>query len=220
MAEAVKVLTAVAARFERPLETMPLAIGGAALDAYGVPLREEEIAACRGADAALLGAVGGRPGRASARHSGRSKGAAVAEGARALREPPAVVSRAARRRLAAEAGDRARRRSPRGPGTDRRDLFGKPSRQWRERRGRAAVDTLVYREHEVERVARLAFELAAGRRRRVASVDKSNVLESSRLWRSVLDEVAVDYPEVELEHVLVDAMAMHLIRSPARSTWS
>jgi len=94
--------------------------------------------------------------------------------------------------------------------------FGRPSRQWRERRGRVAVDTLVYREHEIERVVRLGFELARGRRRQLASVDKSNVLESSRLWRAVVDEVAPDYPEVTLEHVLVDAMAMHLVQSPAR----
>jgi len=94
--------------------------------------------------------------------------------------------------------------------------FGRPSRQWRERRGRVAVDTLVYREHEIERLVRLGFDLARGRNRRLASVDKANVLESSRLWRTIATEVAADYPDVALEHVLVDAMAMHLIRSPAR----
>jgi 3-isopropylmalate dehydrogenase len=94
--------------------------------------------------------------------------------------------------------------------------FGRPSRQWRERRGRVAVDTLVYREHEIERVIRLGFELARRRKRCLASVDKANVLESSRLWRAIATEVAADYPDVVLEHVLVDAMAMHLIRSPAR----
>ena len=94
--------------------------------------------------------------------------------------------------------------------------FGRPSRQWQERRGRAAVDTMLYREHEIERVTRLAFELARGRRNKVASVDKANVLATSRLWRDVVGRVAGDYLDVELEHVLVDAMSMRLIRQPAR----
>jgi 3-isopropylmalate dehydrogenase len=94
--------------------------------------------------------------------------------------------------------------------------FGRPSRQWRERRGPAAIDTMIYREYEIERVARIAFELARGRRKKVASVDKANVLATSRLWRSVVTEVAKDYPDVELEHVLVDSMAMHLIRRPSQ----
>ena len=96
--------------------------------------------------------------------------------------------------------------------------FGEPSRRWTERSRTAAVDTLSYREHEIERVVRLAFELAGSRRGRVASVDKSNVLQSSRLWREVVNEVAAEFPDVELEHVLVDAMAMHLIKSPGGST--
>ena len=94
--------------------------------------------------------------------------------------------------------------------------FGKPSRRWTSGRGRAAVDTLRYRDDEIERVVRLAFELARGRRAKLASVDKSNVLQSSRLWREVVDEVKADFPDVELEHELVDAMAMHLIKSPSR----
>ena len=92
--------------------------------------------------------------------------------------------------------------------------FGEPSRRWTDDRGRAAVDTLVYREHEIERIVRLAFELARSRRGRVASVDKSNVLQSSRLWREIADEVGAEFPDVQLQHVLVDAMAMHLIKSP------
>jgi 3-isopropylmalate dehydrogenase len=92
--------------------------------------------------------------------------------------------------------------------------FGEPSRRWTDDHGRAAVDTLIYREHEIERVVRLAFELARSRRRRVTSVDKSNVLQSSRLWREIANEVSAEYSDVQLEHVLVDAMAMHLIKSP------
>jgi 3-isopropylmalate dehydrogenase len=79
-----------------------------------------------------------------------------------------------------------------------------------------AVDTLIYREHEIARVVRLAFELARARQGKVASVDKANVLESSRLWRRIVDEVSAEFGDVEVEHVLVDAMAMHLVKSPAR----
>jgi 3-isopropylmalate dehydrogenase len=94
--------------------------------------------------------------------------------------------------------------------------FGRPRRGWRERRGRAALDTLIYREHEVERICRLAFELAGSRRGKVASVDKANVLETSRLWRSVVTELASDYPAAKLEHILVDSMTMHMIKEPSR----
>jgi 3-isopropylmalate dehydrogenase len=93
--------------------------------------------------------------------------------------------------------------------------FGWPSRQWRERRGRVAVDTLIYREHEIDRIVRLAFDLARTRRNKVTSVDKANVLSSSRLWRAVVNEVASDYPDVVVEHMLVDAMTMKLIQSPS-----
>ena len=78
-----------------------------------------------------------------------------------------------------------------------------------------AVDTLVYHEHEIERIVRKAFEIARLRRKRVTSVDKANVLESSRLWRSVVERVAPDYPDVTLEHMLVDNCAMQLVRRPA-----
>ncbi|HQY31961.1 MAG TPA: 3-isopropylmalate dehydrogenase, partial [Thermomicrobiales bacterium] len=94
--------------------------------------------------------------------------------------------------------------------------FGRPRKTWRERRGRVAVDTLIYREYEVERICRLAFDLARTRHGKLASVDKANVLDTSRLWRSVATGLAAEYPDVSLEHVLVDAMTMHLIQGPAR----
>ncbi|MCS7311787.1 MAG: 3-isopropylmalate dehydrogenase, partial [Acidobacteria bacterium] len=93
--------------------------------------------------------------------------------------------------------------------------FGRPQRQWQNRRGRQAVDTLRYSETEIRRVLRVAFELARQRRRRLTSVDKANVLASSRLWRTLAEEVAQAYPDVELRHMLVDTCAMQLVRRPA-----
>jgi len=94
--------------------------------------------------------------------------------------------------------------------------FGQPKRQYVEDGVEAAVDTLIYRRPEVERIARIAFELARGRRQRVTSVDKQNVLETSRLWRRVVADVHREYPEIELEHLLVDTAAMQLMRDPQR----
>ena len=93
--------------------------------------------------------------------------------------------------------------------------FSKPKRRWTTSRGRRGVDTLRYTEREIERIVRVGFELARRRRKRLTSADKANVLESSRLWREVATELAVDYPDVELEHIYVDNLAMQLIRAPA-----
>jgi len=93
--------------------------------------------------------------------------------------------------------------------------FGKPSEQRKTPAGREAVDTLTYTEHEIKRVVKLAFELARGRRKKLTSVDKANVLSSSRLWRTVVEETSAEYPDVALEHRLVDACAMTLIQRPA-----
>ena len=93
--------------------------------------------------------------------------------------------------------------------------FGKPQKRWTNSRGRQAVDTMRYSEREIERILRTGFELARGRRRKLTSVDKANVLDTSRIWREIATELAAEYPDVELEHVLVDACAMHLITHPA-----
>ena len=216
VAEAIKVLTAVASSNGITLQVEEAAIGGAAIDQHGTPLRDEDIDRCREADAALLGAVGGPKwdGAKLRPESGLLK-IRKALGLFANLRPVTVFPALAHA-------------SPLKPefvaGVDLlvvRELtggiyFGRPSRQWRERRGRAAVDTLVYREHEIRRIARLAFDLARTRQGRVASVDKANVLSSSRLWREIVTAEAAHDPDVTVEHVLVDAMAMHLVRQPNR----
>ncbi len=218
MAEARKVLSAIEHRFGHTFDLFETAIGGAAIDAYGVPLRPEDIERCRTADAVLLGAVGGpkwdNP-NARIRPEQGLLSIRKALGLYANLRPVAVL-------------DTLADASPLKPEIVRgvdilvvRELtggiyFGRPSRQWRERRGRAAIDTLVYREHEIKRIARLAFAQARERRGHVVSVDKANVLSSSRLWRTILTEVAAEFPNVKLEHQLVDAAAMALIRNPGR----
>ena len=93
--------------------------------------------------------------------------------------------------------------------------FGKPKKRWSNSRGRAAVDTLTYREREIERVARVGFEIARARRKRLHSLDKMNVLETGRLWREVVTEIGTEYPDIELIHMLADNAAMQLVTNPA-----
>jgi 3-isopropylmalate dehydrogenase len=214
--EAVKVLTAVERRFGHTFELESRAIGGDALDRFGVPVRVEDIEATRRADAALLGAVGGpkwdavepslRPERGLLQIR---KELELFANLRPVSVLPALASTSPlKSEIIADVDLLVVRELTGGI------YFGEPSRRWTDDHGRAAVDTLIYREHEIERVVRLAFELARSRRRRVTSVDKSNVLQSSRLWREIANEVSAEYADVQLEHVLVDAMAMHLIKSP------
>src|SRR3954469_10622594 len=211
------VLRAVETAFGHSFKTDELLIGGAAIDAYGTPLRAEDLDACRKADGVLLGAIGGPkwddPNAKTRPELGLlalRKGMGLFANLRPVKVMPALVHT-----------------SPVKPeilvGVDMmvvRELtgglyFGRPRRKWRDRRGRAALDTLIYREYEVQRITRLAFDLATARRKKVASVDKANVIETSRLWRTIVNEVSQGYPDVELEHVLVDAMTMRLIRGPA-----
>jgi 3-isopropylmalate dehydrogenase len=216
VSEAVKVLGAVERRFGHRFQLESRAIGGDAIDRFGVPVRSEDIEATRRADGALLGAVGGpkwdavepslRPERGLLQIR---KELELFANLRPVSVIPALAaSSPLKPEIIANVDLLVVRELTGGI------YFGEPSRRWTDECGRAAVDTLIYREHEIERVVRLAFELARSRRRRVTSVDKSNVLQSSRLWREIVDEVGAGYPDVQLEHVLVDAMAMHLIKTP------
>jgi 3-isopropylmalate dehydrogenase len=192
----------VAAEAIRVLEHLALAVhiethafGGAAIDEVGVPLPHETLVACRGADAVLLGAVGGP----------RWEGGDV-------RPEQGLIE------LRRELDVYANLRPARAPGIDLvvvRELVGG---LYYGRRGvlddGTVFDTCEYHPAQVDRVARRAFELARGRGGGVLSVDKANVLETSRMWRRVVSEAAEDYPDIELQHGLVDSVAMRLVTSP------
>jgi 3-isopropylmalate dehydrogenase len=213
-----QVMTAVQAVFGHAFVAKELLIGGAAIDAYGTPLRPEDLESCKAADGVLLGAIGGPkwddPNATTRPELGLlalRKGMGLYANLRPVAVMPALIHTSPVKAEIVSGVDMMVVRELTGG-----LYFGRPRRKWRERRGRAALDTLIYREYEVQRIARLAFELARGRRMKVASVDKANVIETSRLWRTVITEVAADYPDVELEHVLVDAMTMRLIKGPAK----
>ncbi len=189
-------------------------IGGAAIDECGAPLPDETLQACRQADAVLLGAVGGpawddvsqRPehGLLALR-----QGLAVFANLRPVRVYPALVRRSALRPEVLEGVDfMVVRELTSGL------YFGRPKCRDLTPRGRRAVDTLSYDEHEISRVVELACELASERRGQVVSIDKANVLATGQLWREVASEVGERYPNVELSHQLVDAAAMRLISQP------
>jgi 3-isopropylmalate dehydrogenase len=214
--QAAAVLAEVAAAFEIPLETEEHLIGGAAIKAVGDPFPAETEEACVSSDAVLLGAVG------SPEFDHLMPEARPEIGLLRLRK---ALGGFANLRPAAAVAALANA-SPLRPeifrGTDLlivRELlgglyFGTP-RGFRNE-GSEAFNTMHYSVGEIERVARVAFEAARRRRRKVTSVDKANVLETSRLWRETVTRVAEDYPDVTLDHEFVDACAMHLVTNPTR----
>jgi 3-isopropylmalate dehydrogenase len=209
---AVAVLKAVAERHGHEFAFEEHLMGGCAIDATGEPLPAVTLAACRRADAVLLGAVGGpkwSDPNAKVRPEQGLLGLRAALGVYANLRPLSVhPALAALSPL----------KNERLEGVDVlfvRELTGGAYFGAKTRNANAATDECKYTEAEVERVARRAFELARGRRKHLTSVDKANVLETSRLWRSTVNRVAADYPDVKLEHQLVDSMAMLLLARPA-----
>ena len=217
VAEGVKVLKAVAAQFGHTFEFTEALIGGIAIDTTGNPLPDETLAACKASDAVLLGAVGGpkwsdprAPVRPEQGLLGLRGGLGLFANVRPVKVYPALVGASTLKPEVLAGVDMIILRELTGG-----LYFGVPQGQSGEKPNRSGVDTMYYTEMEVERLMRLAFELARGRRKKVTSVDKANVLASSRLWRTVAHEVAAEYPDVEIEDILVDACSMFLIRRPA-----
>jgi 3-isopropylmalate dehydrogenase len=191
-------------------------VGAAALKSHGTPLPAQTLALARGSDAILFGAVGG-PGfedltpdkRPEAAVLGLRKEFGLYSNVRPARAFPGLEQRSPLREELVRGMDCVIVRELTG------GLYFGPKRLERDAQGvQVATDTLVYTELEIERIARFAFELARMRRHRVTSVDKNNVLLSSQLWRRVVIDVAREFPDVTLEHVLVDNAAMQLVRDP------
>ena len=215
-AEAIKVLQAVQAIAGLTFRFQTGLIGGCALDATAAPLPAETISICNNSQAVLLGAVGG-PRWDSVRPEVRPE-----QGLLQIRKRLGLYVNLRPARVLDSLVGISALKPERVRGTDLvivRELtggiyFGNPRGIFTRNGERVGINTEVYREHEVERVAHRAFQLARLRRRKVTSVDKANVLESSRLWREVVSRVAKSYPEVELEHMYVDNCAMRLIDRP------
>jgi 3-isopropylmalate dehydrogenase len=210
------VLDAAGRAFGFSIEWTELLVGGAAIGAYGVPIRPADLETCRDADAILLGAVGG-PAWSDPNASVRPEQALFAlrgglelfANLRPVTVHPALATSSPLRPELLEGVDLLIVRE-----LTSGLYFGRPSEERQTADGRIAVDTLLYTEAEIRRVVRLAFELAQGRRRKLTSVDKANVLASSRLWRKVVDEERASFPDVEVEHQLVDSCAMLLVKQP------
>lgn len=216
VAEAVKVLEAAQAAFDLKVEVKEALVGGAAYDAEGDPLPETTLAQAREADAILFGSIGGPKWEAIERDKRPERGLLR------LRSSLELFANLRPAMLFPQLADASSLKPEIVAGLDIlivRELtggiyFGQP-RGIREENGeRVGFNTYVYRESEMRRIGRVAFNLAMKRNRRVCSVDKANVLEVTELWREVMTDLAKDYPQVELSHMYVDNAAMQLVRDP------
>ena len=217
MAEATEVLKEVGVRFSMDFSFESALAGGCSIDEHGNALTDTALKIAKESDAVLLGAVGGpkwddpkstvRPEQAIL---GLRKELGLFANLRPVQVNRHLVHASTLKPEVLDGVDLMVVRELTGG-----VYYGQPSERRNGASGREAVDTIFYTEDEVRRLMKSSFELARTRRKKVTSVDKANIMASSRMWREVAHEVASDYPDIEYEDVLVDAMAMHLIRRPA-----
>ena len=222
VAEAVKVLNKVAEKYGHTFSYKEILMGGCSIDAHGVPLTDEALEIAKSGDAVLLGAVGGDVG--NSRWYDVAPNLRPEAGLLKIRKELGLFANVRPAYLYKELAEACPlKESISSQGIDMvimRELTG--GLYFGDRKTevvdglRTATDSLVYNEEEIRRIAIKGFDIARKRRKVVTSVDKANVLDSSRLWRAVVEEVAKDYPDVELRHMLVDNAAMQLVRDPAQ----
>lgn len=213
---ALKVLEAVSKKYKHQFTFKHALAGGAALDAVGIPLPDETLKSCRSSDAVLLGAVGGpkwdnnppnlKPEQALL---GLRKSLGLYANIRPAKIFSALLNASALKREVVEGVDIVVVRELTGG-----IYFGTPRGIETKNGESVATNTLVYAESEIQRIAKSAFDIARKRRKKVCSVDKANILETSQLWRKTVVSVAQQYPDVELSHMYVDNCAMQLVRNP------
>jgi len=218
IAEGLKVLSAIEQKHGHKFTLNYFEIGGNSIDKYGEPLTDANFEICAKSDAILFGALGGP--------KWDHPDAEIYPNAGALRIRTDFDLYANLRPVKVYPGMEGC--SPLRPDKVRGlDIVivrencggvyvGKPKKRWAENGKRMAVDTMIYSEPEVERILRVGFELASSRRKRLASVEKSNVTQTGRLWKEMAIEMSAQYPDVELEHLYADACTMHLLRQPTR----
>ena len=214
--QALRVLDRIETVFGHRFERQEALAGGAALDAAGVPLPAETLEKCKASDAVLLGALGGPkwdsnpPGKRPENGLlGLRAGLGLFANLRPARIYPALANASTLKREIVEGVDLLIVRELTGG-----IYFGKPRGISREGEEEIGINTEIYRTSEIQRIAKVGFEAARKRRRKLSSVDKANVLEASQLWRRVVTEVGKDFPDVELSHLYVDNCAMQLIANP------
>ena len=216
--QALRVLDAVAEKFGHTFTYTKVLMGGEAIDAYGDPLPQSELDKCLQSDSVLLGAIGGP------KWEGLPGDKRAEKGLLRLRAGMGLYSNNRPAKIWPQLADA----SPLKPAIVEKGIdfivvreliggiyFGEHKTEMVDGEEKA-TDIMAYSEHEIKRVARVAFETARKRRKRVTSIDKANVLDTSRLWRKTVTEVAKDYPDVELRHMYVDNAAMQLVRDPSQ----